>query len=124
MPSIDTMQAAVHRYIRTLNESDLEGIVALYAPDAVVEDPVGSPPHCGHAAIRAFYAGSVALGLQVQLEGEIRATANVAAFAFRVSFVWNGQATTISPIDVFRFNEQGLITEMRAIFGPANTRAH
>ena len=124
MPSIEIMQAAVHRYIRALNESDLEGIVALYAPDAAVEDPVGSLPHRGHAAIRAFYAGSVALGLQAQLDGEVRATANVAAFAFRVSFVWSGQATTISPIDVFHFNEQGLITEMRAIFGPANTLTH
>lgn len=124
MPSIETMQVAVHRYIRALNASDLDAIVALYAPDAVVEDPVGSVPYRGHAAIRAFYAGSLALKLQVQLEGEVRATANVAAFAFRVSFVWNGQATTISPIDVFHFNEQGLISQMQAVFGPANTLAH
>ena len=124
MPSIDTMQSVVHRYIRALNDSDLEGILALYAPDAVIEDPVGSPPHRGHEAIRAFYAGSMALKLKVQLDGDIRAVANVAAFAFRVSFVWNGQATTISPIDVFHFNEEGLITQMRAVFGPHNTQTH
>lgn len=118
------MQAVVHRYIQALNASDLEGIVSLYAPDAVIEDPVGSPTHRGHAAIRAFYAGSVALQLEVQLESEIRATANVAAFAFHVSFVWNGQATTISPIDIFHFNEEGLITQMHAIFGPHNTVKH
>lgn len=120
----DTMEAVVHRYIKALNESDLDGIVALYADDATVEDPVGTPPHRGREAIRAFYAGSLILKLDVALEGPVRATANEAAFAFRVSFVWNGQATTISPIDVFRFNEQGQITTMRAIFGPANTVKH
>ena len=124
MPTNDTMEAAVHRYIRALNESDLDTIVALYAEDATVEDPVGTPPHNGREAIRAFYAGSVALKLDVALEGPVRATANEAAFAFRVRFVWNGQATTICPIDVFRFNEAGLITSMRAIFGPANTTSH
>lgn len=118
----DTMEAVVRRYIRALNESDLNGIVALYAEDAMVEDPVGTPPHQGREAIRAFYARSLALKLDVDLEGPVRATANEAAFAFRVSFVWDGQATTISPIDVFRFNEQGQIIEMRAIFGPANTK--
>lgn len=118
----DVMHTAVHRYIRALNESDLDGIVALYADDAVVEDPVGTPPHSGHAAIRAFYANSLSLKLDVRLEGDVRAAANWAAFAFRVQFVWDGQSTTISPIDVFEFNELGKITRMRAIFGSANTQ--
>lgn len=124
MRTPEGMLAAVHRYIRALNDADLEGVVALYADDAVVEDPVGTPPHRGRDAIRAFYAGSVALQLQVRLDGEVRIAANQAAFAFQVRFAWNGQDTTISPIDVFEFNEQGLITHMRAFFGPANTQTH
>lgn len=120
MPTPEHMEAVVHRYIRALNEADLDAIVALYAEDAVVEDPVGSPPHRGHAAIRAFYAGSVALGLKVDLEGPVRATADMAAFAFRVRLHWNGRDTTICPIDLFRFNAQGQVVQMQAIFGPAN----
>lgn len=121
MPTPSDMEAVVHRYIQALNAADLDAVVGLYADDAVVEDPVGSPPHVGKAAIRDFYAGSVALKLEVALEGAIRATANAAAFAFRVSLQWQGRRTTISPIDVLRFNEAGQIVHMQAFFGPANT---
>lgn len=120
-PSPDAMLAAVHAYIRALNEGDLEAIVALYADDAEVEDPVGSPPKRGLAEIRAFYAGSLRLSLQVELEGAVRAVASEAAFAFSVSFEHQGQRTTIRPIDLFRFNAAGRIVQMRAFFGPANT---
>ncbi|WP_306335392.1 nuclear transport factor 2 family protein [Streptomyces sp. KL118A] len=40
---------------RRINAGDLDAIVELYAPDAVVEDPVGLPPLTGHDALRAHY---------------------------------------------------------------------
>lgn len=114
------MEAVVHRYIAALNAADLDAIAALYAADATVEDPVGSPVHRGRDAIRAFYAASLACRLDVTLEGPVRAAANEAAFAFCVRLHWQGQDMEIRPIDVFRFNEAGEIASMRAIFGPAN----
>lgn len=114
------MQAVVHRYIAALNAADLDAIAALYAEDASVEDPIGSPPHLGRAAIRNFYAASLRCKLQVTLEGPIRAAANEAAFAFCVRLHWQGQDMEIRPIDIFRFNEAGEITSMRAIFGAEN----
>lgn len=123
MPSEAQMHAAVHEYIRALNESDLEAIVALYAEDAVVEDPVGSPARRGHAAIRDFYASSLALGLSVRLEGPVRAMADEAVFPFSVSFVYQGHAMRIEPIDHFSFDAQGRIRAMRAFFGASNRRA-
>jgi ketosteroid isomerase-like protein len=46
MPDPAAMTAAVHAYVAALNAGDLDAIVALYADDASVEDPVGStsPP--------------------------------------------------------------------------------
>ena len=44
MPDPAAMTAAVHAYVAALNAGDLDGIVALYADDASVEDPVGSKP--------------------------------------------------------------------------------
>lgn len=114
------MQAAVHEYVRALNAGDLAAIVALYADDAVVEDPVGSEPRRGSEAIRAFYAGSVALKLHVVLEGEVRCVGHECAFAFAVSFTRAGQRSTIRPIDTMRFNPAGRIVQMRAYFGPGN----
>lgn len=118
--SHETMVDVVHRYIAALNASDLDAVVALYAPDASVEDPVGSAPHVGLEAIRAFYAGSVALGLKVQLQGDVRAVANEVVFAFSVQLDTPQGRLTISPIDHFRLNAQGQITSMRAFFGPEN----
>ena len=120
VPTPEHMQAAVEAYVRALNAADLDAIVALYADDALVEDPVGSPPKRGLAEIRAFYAGSLRLKLQVALEGQVRAVAGEAAFAFSVSFEVNGRRTTIRPIDLFRFDDAGRIVHMRAFFGPAN----
>lgn len=110
----------VHTYVRALNAGDLPGVMALYAPDASVEDPVGSTPVSGHAAIRAFYAAATAMALRVVLEGEIRAARASCAFGFAVSFDDHGRQTTIRPIDVFDFDDAGRITRMRAYFGGTN----
>ena len=120
MPSPTAATAAVHAYVAALNAGDLDAIVALYAQDATVEDPVGSPPKAGIEAIRSFYARSTAIKLEVALEGELRVAGNECAFAFSVSFVHEGRRTTIRPIDTFRFNEDGRIVQMRAYFGHGN----
>jgi steroid delta-isomerase len=116
----ESLEAAVHAYVRALNAGDLEAIVALYADDASVEDPVGSAPVVGREAIRAFYARSVAVPLQVALEGPVRVAGRECAFAFSVSVVWEGKRTTFRPIDTFRFDDAGRIAQMRAFFGPGN----
>ena len=120
MPDPAAMTAAVQAYVAAHNAGDLEAIVALYADDASVEDPVGSPPKLGIAAIRTFYARSTAIALQAALDGEVRVVGNECAFAFSVSFVHEGRRTTIRPIDTFRFDDAGRIVQMRAFFGPSN----
>lgn len=120
-PTPEHMQAVVAAYVRALNAADLEAIVALYADDAVVEDPVGSAPRRGLADIRRFYAASLQWPLRVELEGAIRTAGSEAAFAFRVDLEYQGRHTTIWPIDVLRFDKAGRIAQMRAFFGPGNT---
>lgn len=116
----DPLEAVVHAYVRALNAQDLDAIVALYADDATVEDPVGTEPIRGREAIRAFYARTVALPLQVQLEGQVRVAGRECAFAFSVSLVYQGRRSTFRPIDTFRFDGAGRIVQMRAFFGPGN----
>ncbi len=120
MPAATAMEGVVRDYVRALNDGNLDAIVALFAADATVEDPVGSSPQRGIDAIRAFYAKSLVLQLGVELEGPVRAAQDEVAFAFRVTFVARGRRTTIRPIDVFRFDADGRIVQMRAYFGPSN----
>lgn len=53
-------------WFKSYNAGDVDGVVALYADEAVVSAP-GAPPARGHAAIREFFtkdiAGSAAAGV-------------------------------------------------------------
>lgn len=108
-------------YIDAYNAKDLDGIIALFAPDAVVVDPVGTPPKTGHDELRAFFAVGIEAGARLTLDGPVRAGAGHAVFPFHVDLQWDGQVMRIDVIDVFRFNDAGLIAEMTAYFGPENS---
>ncbi|WP_218036731.1 steroid Delta-isomerase [Sphingobium sp. EM0848] len=119
MPDSAKMEAAVHAYVAAFEAGSPDQVAALFAEDATVEDPVGSPPHKGRDAIRAFYAESMKTGAKLALEGPVRITADYAAFPFSVHLNYNGPKR-IDVIDTFRFNEANEVIEMRAYFGPTN----
>lgn len=48
--------------------NDLAGVMSLFAPDATVEDPVGSPVHVGLDSIEAFYAATHARNGTMRIE--------------------------------------------------------
>lgn len=123
MATVETMVAVVHAYVDGFERGDLDALVSLFAPDATVEDPVGTPPKTGLDEIRAFYAMSVATGAKLELLGEPRCAANYVAFPFAVKLEWQGKRQVIEVIDTFRINDDGKITEMRAFFGPANMKS-
>ena len=109
----------VESYIDAFANQNPEGVVALFAEDATVEDPIGSPAHIGLEAIRTFYTASMATGAKLKLEGPVRTASDYAAFAFSVTLNYDGEKR-VDVIDTFRFNADGKVIEMRAYFGPAN----
>ncbi|HQQ63847.1 MAG TPA: nuclear transport factor 2 family protein [Pseudomonadales bacterium] len=110
------LQNAVARYIEAFDKADLDIIADMYATDATVEDPVGTPQHVGTEAIRAFYKSAFDMGVKLALNGKPRCAGNSVAFSFDV--VMKGM--TISPIDVFELNEAGKVQQMRAYWSPDN----
>jgi steroid Delta-isomerase len=123
MTSPDQMFAAVEAYIASYNRADLDGLCAVFAEDAVVEDPVGTPLQAGQAALREFFAVGMKAGARLTLDGPVRCAHGHAAFAFHVDLHWDGRATRIDVIDVFTFDAQGKVVSMKAYFGLANTGA-
>ncbi len=126
------MAEAVQAYFDLFNTQDADGITALYADDATVTDPVGSPVKNGITEISAFYTLAVKNGAKLTQNGPTRIAGNEAAFAFTVSV---GAMTsvdkavnvelpsggmTIDVIDTFKFNEDNKVIEMRAFWGPTN----
>lgn len=119
------MRAALQAYADALNARDLDAVVALYAEDATLEDPVGAAePLRGRAAIAAFYGRFVPYGIQVRMVTEPRGShGNAAAMAFEVEAPTpDGGRCCIKVIDVFTFNEQGQFTSMRAYWAPDDAR--
>ena len=51
-----TIAETVNSYAELLGSGSADQITALYAPDASVEDPVGSGVRNGHAEIRELYS--------------------------------------------------------------------
>jgi steroid delta-isomerase len=107
-------------YIQSLVTNDVDAILALYANDAIVEDPVGTESRKGQEALRAFYTGAVTGVVDAVLTGEPRLAGNEVAFPFKVTAGQPGEEVEISIIDIFRFDTEGKVDLMRAFWGANN----
>lgn len=115
------MKQAMQAYIDNFNRSDAGAIAALYADDATVEDPVGSPVKKGKAEIAAFYKMAIQTGAKLELAAPIRAShGNAAAMAFDVKLNMPQGKALIRVIDVMTFNDAGKFASMRAYWGPSD----
>lgn len=117
MASADDIRDTVRRYVEAVGSGTAADIVALYREDATVEDPVGSEPHVGHAAIKKFYDVIEPLERSSELF-TVRVAGDSAAFSFRIVTRFGEQNFTLDPIDVMTFDENGLISSMRAFWSP------
>lgn len=100
------------RYCELVTAGDFAAIAALYAPDATIEDPIGSTPHRGRDAIRAFYEASAG-AVRLELEGRVRTAGNEGAAAM-VARPAADPSLRVETLDVMTFRDDGLITAMRA----------
>jgi steroid delta-isomerase len=123
MPTTEQKLAAVQGYVDAFEAGSADAVIVLFAEDATVEDPLGTPIKRGHAELREFYAVSMATGAKLALLGPPRCAADYVAFPFSVTLEWGGQTSVIEVIDTFRLNDAGKIIEMRAYWGPENMKA-
>lgn len=112
-------------YVAMVDSGDIEGILALYAEDALVEDPVGSPPLVGIEAIAGFYRDGLGrANARAELTGPVRVAGRSGAMPFRVDLDWGGRPCSIQVIDVMEFDEQGRIRSMKAYWGEGDLQWH
>ncbi|MFQ5479584.1 MAG: nuclear transport factor 2 family protein [Candidatus Binatia bacterium] len=115
------LSRGVEAFFKAIGAADVEGRLSLFSADAVVHDPVGSPPAEGPDAIRrlwleiaglfeslavtqheTFYAGN---GAAVKWVGRGRGV--------------NGAEVEFEGIDVFEFNDHGYIQTLMSYWDPA-----
>lgn len=121
MVSEQQMKDAMQAYVDSFNRKDPAAIAALYADDATVEDPLGSPVKNGKAEIAAFYEMAVSTGAKLKLAAPVRASqGNAAAMAFDVQLNMPTGEAIIQVIDVMTFNDAGKFSSMRAYWGKSD----
>lgn len=117
------MKAALQAYIDGFNASNAQAIIALFADDASIEDPVGSQPIEGKEAITEFYQRAVEVVESLTLAAPIRGShTNAAAMAFDIEMVINNKRMVTRAIDVMEFDADGKIISMRAYWGPGDAQ--
>jgi len=119
--SPEDISRVVKAYFAAIRAMDAESWVATFAPDAVSYDPVGAPPTAGHDALRQFFEAICAAFKKVGMtEDHIFIAGNGAAVKWTGSGKGkNGRNVRFEGIDVFDFNEAGLIQTVRAYWNPA-----
>ena len=116
-----TIFRTLERYAACVTATDVDGIVALYAPDAWIEIPAGSGPRRGTDAIRAFYTENE-LAETLEITGPVCTASSEAAVQMRARIRRDGRLHEIDVIDVVGFDAQGRLTSLRAFFDLAGAR--
>ena len=124
MPTVEHMRDVVARYTAAHSAGDVDAVAALFATDAVVADPVDAPEHVGRDAVRAFFAGTHEMfdSMDLQATGAVRAVGNWAAVPLKAVTTMGEMKVQVEIIDVFTFDEDGLISDMRAYWTAEDIR--
>jgi steroid Delta-isomerase len=115
MPSREHIEDAIARYVEAVGRQDLEATLALFAEDALQEDPVGTPANVGRAAIRAFFERAYRGSFDTTLVGPLLVTGDHAAVHFTIEVPTDGDPFVVRVVDLVRFDDEGLIAELRAV---------
>jgi steroid delta-isomerase len=118
MPDPQHIRDLYDRYPKLVTDGDVESIVALYASDATIEDPIGSPLHHGTEGVRGFYESSVTAAIVMKRTGPVRVAGSEAATPLIVKIGPPGQQQVIDIISVMTFDDEGKIKTMRAYWSP------
>lgn len=127
MPTPDEMRSTLHRYLDAVGRQDLAAVLALFADDVSVEDPVGGPPGThvvGRDAVEVFFGEGFARSRpRPRLTGPICTTgSDRAAMAFVLELTLRGARFELDVIDEVAFDREGRITSLRAFWNAADAR--
>ena len=116
---------ASQRSIAAVQAKDKDGWLALFAEDAVVQDPVGKSfldesgeGHRGHEAIGAFFDGNIAPveEIRFELHDSFAAGDEVANVATIHMTLPGGTTSRCEGVFVYRVREDGKLVSLRAFW--------
>ena len=114
----EQIEAVVEEVFTGFATFDVQRVVNNFAPDAVVEDPVGTPPIQGTQAIAAHLGTFPTLFDQIKLYSlDVKVGGQQAAVKWRLRFkTKTGNVFFIDGIGFFEFNQEGKIQTEKEFF--------
>lgn len=123
--SYESVKNTTKNFYAALRANDVEAWVSNFAENAVLEDPVGTPPREGKADIRAFLAGVLSLTTEFGIsEDHVFINENTAAVKWTGKGVGkNGRKIQFEGIDLIEVNNKGEVISLRAFWDAEPTLA-
>jgi steroid delta-isomerase len=109
------IEAAVEEYFASIGSLDVQRFVNNFAPDGVLEDPVGTPPLQGTQAIGAYYEAVTAPFSEIKpYIQEVIVGGQEAIVNWKLKLkTTTGKVIFIDGMGVFKFNQQGKLQSVR-----------
>jgi len=120
MPTPEQVRAAVDAYVDAYARNDKDAFLRLWAPDGVLEDPVGTPKHQGPDALGAFWDGARELADRIELVPvSVIVAGDEAAMVFDIHAHIGDGGMQMQAVDVMRVDDDGLLVSVRAYWDMA-----
>lgn len=112
------IEAVIEDAFAGLVSFDVQRVINNFAADAVLEDPVGTPPMQGHQAIAAYLETFPTIFEQLKLYSlDIKPRGQEAAVKWRIRFkTKTGNTFFLEGIGYFKLNQQGKIQLEKEFF--------
>jgi steroid delta-isomerase len=128
MMAPERVRAVVDAYVESYRHNDKQACLDLFAAGVRWHDPVGEPPHVGHAGVSAFWDQARTLADAIELvPSDVIVCANEAVMVFEIHVTIgapDGSTSTMvmDAVDVFVLDDDGLIEELRAYWDMTRAR--
>ena len=120
MSTPEQVRATVDAYVDAYARNDKAAFLALWAPDGVLEDPVGTPAHQGVEALGAFWDGARELADRIELVPvAVIVTGDEAAMVFEIHAHIGDGGLLMQAVDVMRVDDDGRLLGVRAYWDMA-----
>jgi steroid delta-isomerase len=125
MADQDALRQIIATYMDVFTAEDREGWLDLFAEDAWIEDPVGTPRRNGRKEIGEFWDETHTVPDKVALVplGITTIIGNEGIFTMQAQATLGDTVYGIDIIDLMTFDDAGKITTMRAFFDPATMKS-
>jgi len=123
VPDDAQRKAVVLEYFERVNAGDIDGLVKLFSPDAVVADPVGTPPVSGEEGLRAYFHRVVHDFGTRDVPGPPSGAQDDRSVAVPFTATVNnpqlpgGPRLAVNVVSTFAIGPEGAIEEMHAYWG-------